>query len=81
MTEKQIRELRKVTGTDNTEVIYIPEDIKRAAVDLSDTHFSTDAMVDAWVKANEEWIKTNLPDVAPEDLMAYGKTILAAAKE
>lgn len=81
MTDKQINDMRKLTGTDNTEVIYVPPDIQRAAVELSDKHFSADAMVDVWVKANEEWIRTHLPDVASDDLMAYGRTILATIQE
>lgn len=82
LTEKRLSPdatdaMRRTTKSANCEVIYVPPAIKLAAVELDEKHLTPSAMVETWVKANEPWLKENMPDVDHDALVQYGRAILA----
>lgn len=81
MTEKQITDVRADLGAENCEVVYLPPEATISAMALSEENLSPEHMLTAWVEANAEWLQQNLADVAQEDLVAYGRSMLAAALE
>jgi hypothetical protein len=81
MSSTEVENLKSSTGSENTEVVYVPQEVQRALLELTDTQFTTEAMVGAWVAANKDWLEANLPDVDKEELSTYGKTILASIQE
>lgn len=82
LTEKRLSPdatdaIRKTTKSTNCEVIYVPPKVKLQAVELDEKHLTPSAMVETWVKANEPWLKENMPDVDQATLVEYGRSILA----
>lgn len=81
LTDREITKVRDEAKAENCEVVYVPPEIKLKAVELNEQHLTPSAMVETWVKANEEWLKEHLPNVEHDDLVEYGKTILAKVQE
>jgi len=86
LTEKRLSPadadaMRKTIKSTNCEVIYVPPKAKLQAIELDEKHLTPAAMVETWVKANEPWLKENMPDVTHEELIEYGRTILAKVQE
>lgn len=81
LTDKEVTQVRDTTKSENCEVIYVPPEIKLKTIELDEQHLTPSAMVETWVKANEEWLKEHLPNVEHDDLVEYGKTILAKVQE
>jgi len=78
-TPTELDELRKKSGSQNCEVMYVPPEVAQTAMELSEENLSPSAMVVAWVKSNEAWLKANLPEVEEDQLVAYGKTLLVTS--
>ncbi|NBU69936.1 MAG: hypothetical protein EBS53_00575 [Bacteroidetes bacterium] len=78
-TPAEIDSLRQSSGAENCEVIYMPPEVQAATLELSEENLSPVAMVPAWVKANEAWVKSHLPGIEKSDLVTYGKTLLVVA--
>lgn len=81
LDEDQVKSVREDLGTENCEVVYVPPEVETGTMELSEENLSPENMVAAWVAANEDWLKTNMDDVAHEDLIAYGRSLLASAAE
>jgi DNA repair exonuclease SbcCD nuclease subunit len=81
LTDREITKVRDEAKAENCEVVYVPPEIKLKAVELNEQHLTPSAMVETWVKANEEWLTEHLPGVEQADLVEYGKTILAKVQE
>lgn len=81
MTDKQTEEVRDELGTETCEVVYLPPEVTMSAMALSEENLSPEHMLSAWVDANEAWLKQNLPDVAQDDLVSYGRSMLASVTE
>lgn len=69
--------VRKKAKAENCEVVYVPPEIKLKDIELDEQQLAPAAMVETWVKANENWLQENMPDVPQEDLVNYGRTLLA----
>lgn len=76
---EQTNKMRARTKSEVCEVIYIPPEIKMKDISLDEQQLSPAAMVDTWVKANMEWLKVH--DVEREELVRYGRTLLAKAAQ
>lgn len=77
LTPEAANMVRSRTKSENCEVVYVPPEIKLNNIDLDEKHLTPSAMVETWVKANEEWLKEHLPGVEHDELVEYGRTILA----
>lgn len=77
LTPEATGKVRQRIKAENSEVIYVPPDIKLKTIDLDEKHLTPSAMVETWVKANEAWLKEHLPGVEHDELVEYGRTILA----
>lgn len=77
LTPEAANKVRQRAKSENCEVVYVPPEIKLKSIALDEQHLTPSAMVETWVKANEEWLKEHLPNVAQEELVDYGRTILA----
>jgi hypothetical protein len=73
----ELEGIRKSSGSDNCEVVYVPPELVPETMELSEENLSPTAMVAAWVTSNAAWLKAHLPDVPPAELTAYGTTLLA----
>lgn len=86
LTEKRLSPvdadaIRKTTKSTNCEVIYVPPKVKLQAVELDEKHLTPETMIATWVQANEPWLKENMPNVSYEELIQYGRAILAKVQE
>lgn len=73
----EVAEIKEASGSQNCEVIYVPPELDKDSLELSEENLSPTAMVASWVAANSAWIAENLPDLDHADLVAYGRTLLA----
>lgn len=73
--------VRDTVKAGKVEVVHVPDNIKLQDIELDETHLTPSVMVETWVKANEDWLKANMPDVEHEDLIQYGRAMLAKAME
>lgn len=77
-TPAEVDELRKYSGSENCEVVYVPPELQ-VNLELTEENLSPAAMVPAWVNANEAWVSAHLPGVEKAQLVTYGKTLLVGA--
>jgi DNA repair exonuclease SbcCD nuclease subunit len=80
-TPEEVDTIRNDSGSENCEVVYMPPETVQTAIELSEENLSPVAMVGAWVKANQSWLETHLPEVENEQLVAYGKALLAKVND
>lgn len=81
LTPDAANRVRQRTKSANCEVVYVPPEIKLKSIALDEQHLAPSAMVETWVKANEEWLKEHLPGVPHTELVEYGRTILTKVQE
>jgi len=79
-TLKEIDQMKQDAKSDNCEVIYIPADAEKSAIQLSEENLSPTTMVASWVTANAAWLTANLPEVDHDALISYGRTLLTEIK-
>ncbi len=73
--------VRSRIKSSNCEVIYVPPEIQVNTTALNEQHLTPSHMVEAWVKANEEWLRQHMPDVPYAELVEYGRTILVKVQD
>lgn len=78
---EQANKVRAKAKSQVCEVVYVPPEIKMKEISLDEQQLSPTAMVETWVRANEDWVKEHLPNVEQSDLVNYGRTLLAKAQE
>ena len=77
LSQQEVEKVRAKTASRNCEVVYLQPDVSKDDIALSEENLSPTAMVSAWVSAHTNWVSVNMPNVKPDDLINYGKKLLA----
>ncbi|NJL54171.1 hypothetical protein HC928_02645 [bacterium] len=81
LSEKQAAKLREQVGADSCELVYLPPEVEISNMELSEENLSPHNMLESWVAAHQDWLTSNMADIAHEDVVQYGRELLTLTEK